>query len=119
MRRARFIRYLISAVSSRENRSSRRVARATASAGKILDSARLTRWMEPSEAIEITPVGNAFEDRFGEAAAAVELAAVGFELRGHLVEGADQPGQFIDGADVHAVRQIALAHLARGMRAAP
>ena len=44
-------------MSSRENRSLKRDARATCSSGKMPISARFTRWMRPSEVSEITPVG--------------------------------------------------------------
>ena len=56
---------------------------------------------------------NAFENRFGEAAAAFELAAVGFKLVHHFIETAHQRRQLIHRFHVHAIGEIALAHLAR------
>ena len=55
---------------------------------------------------------NTFENRLGKAVAPVEFAAAGFESRGHLVEVAHEQGQFVHRAHVHAVGEIALAHLA-------
>ncbi len=58
--------------------------------------------------------GNAFEDRFGETAAAFQLAAVGLQLLRHFIEGAHQRGELIHGLHLHAIPQVALAHFSRG-----
>ena len=58
--------------------------------------------------------GDAFENGFGEAAAAVQLTAGGFQLLGHLVEAAHQQRQLVDRPHLYAVLQVALAHLAGG-----
>ena len=117
VRRARFIRYLISAVSSREKRSSRRVALGDRFGREDLGE-RPVHALDGAVGADRDDAGrDAFEDGFGEAAAAVEFAAAGFQLLGHLVEAAHQEGQFVHRADVHAVRQIALAHLAGGVAA--
>src|ERR1041385_5701924 len=52
---------------------------------------------------------NAFENRLGEPAPALELAAVRLELEHHLVEGSHQCSQFVDRQDLNPVPEIALA----------
>ena len=51
--------------------------------------------------------GDAFENGFGEAAAAFEFAIVDLEGLGHFVEGADEEREFVDSLDADAVGEIA------------
>ena len=55
--------------------------------------------------------GDAFENGFGEPAAAVEFAAGGVEFFDHAVERAHQIGEFVAGAHFDAMLKVALAHL--------
>src|SRR5579862_3040769 len=109
------MRYLISAVSSRGKRSSRRVAVATWAVGNMRPSARLTRRIYPSGPMEMTPVGMlsrmASVKRRRESSSRL-LASSSC----HLIEAAHQAGQLVDGAHPDAMFQIALADLARGMQ---
>src|SRR5437764_2608131 len=56
-------------------------------------------------------VGNAFQNRFGEASASLQLTAVGLELAGHFVKATYQASELVQRADVHAIVQISLADL--------
>ncbi len=56
--------------------------------------------------------GNAFQDRFREAAAAVQFGGARLQLFGHLIEAAHQKPEFVHRLHLHAIFQVALAHLA-------
>ncbi len=55
--------------------------------------------------------GNALENGFGKAAAALQLAAVVLQAVDHLIESAHQRCHFIVSGNVHAMPQVAFPHL--------
>ena len=62
------------------------------------------------------PRGNSFENRFSKLAAALELAAVGFQFLHHLVEPTHERAEFIHGRRGDAMGEVALADLLGGVQ---
>ena len=82
-----------------------------------MESARLTRWMRAVGADGNHAGRNAFEDRFGKAAA--RGPARGCWIRAPAViwlKPRTRSGELVHGAHIDAMGEVALAHLAGGIQ---